>query len=113
MEPTPPGGERAEGGNGDGSLFYRELWFIVLMTGVALVVLAIVLGIDHPAQGPEKNPLHSRAPPSGGPAHAEEEPHGGVSPQRLLPGETAQLGMWEHPMKEMGHSTLIQLYALS
>lgn len=45
VEPTPPGGERAEGGNGDGSLFYRELWFIVLMTGVALVVLAIVLGI--------------------------------------------------------------------
>ncbi|CAB1342994.1 unnamed protein product, partial [Coregonus sp. 'balchen'] len=45
VEPTPPGGERAEGGKGNGSLFYSELWFIVLMTGVALVLLAIVLGI--------------------------------------------------------------------
>ncbi|KAL0967537.1 hypothetical protein UPYG_G00253520 [Umbra pygmaea] len=45
VEATPPSGERAEGGSADGSFFYRELWFIVLMTGVALVLLAVILGI--------------------------------------------------------------------
>ncbi len=48
--PTPPGGggggggERAEGGQGDQSVV-RELWFIVVMAGVALLLLAIVLGV--------------------------------------------------------------------
>lgn len=48
--PSPPGGggavggERAEGGQGDRTVF-RELWFIVVMAGVALLLLAIVLGV--------------------------------------------------------------------
>lgn len=47
---TPPGGagggggERAEGGQG-GQPVVRELWFIVVMTGIALLLLAIVLAI--------------------------------------------------------------------
>ncbi|XP_074471325.1 usherin isoform X1 [Sebastes fasciatus] len=49
---TPPagggggggGGERAEGGQGDQPLV-RELWFIVVMAAVALLLLAIVLGV--------------------------------------------------------------------
>ncbi|KAE8286949.1 Usherin Usher syndrome type IIa protein-like protein [Larimichthys crocea] len=46
--PTPPGGggrggsERAEGGQG-GQAVVRELWFIVVMTGIALLLLAIIL----------------------------------------------------------------------
>lgn len=47
--PTPPGGgdgggsvaERAEGGQP----VVRELWFIVVMTAVALLLLAIALGV--------------------------------------------------------------------
>lgn len=50
--PAPPGagggvggvGERAEGGQG-GQLVVRELWFIVVMTGVALLLLAIILSV--------------------------------------------------------------------
>ncbi len=49
--PTPPGGgggggggERAEEGVG-GQPVVRELWFIVVMTGIALLLLAIVLGV--------------------------------------------------------------------
>lgn len=48
--PTPPPGgeggavERAEGGQG-GHPVVRELWFIVVMTGIALLLLAIVLGV--------------------------------------------------------------------
>lgn len=49
--PTPPGGgeggggvaERAEGGQG-GQPVVRELWFIVVMTAVALLLLAVALG---------------------------------------------------------------------
>lgn len=49
LSPAPPGGaeglgERAEGGQG-GHLLVRELWFIVVMTAVALLLLAIVLGV--------------------------------------------------------------------
>ncbi|KAM3603279.1 uncharacterized protein V6R79_019822 [Siganus canaliculatus] len=51
-DPTPPGGggggggsvEPAEGGPG-GEQVVRELWFIVVMSGVALLLLAIVLGV--------------------------------------------------------------------
>lgn len=43
---TPPGGggsgERAEGGQGDQAVV-QELWFIVVMAGIALLLLAIVL----------------------------------------------------------------------
>lgn len=47
---TPPGGgvggsgERAEGDRGDQPLI-QELWFIVLMAGIALLLLAFVLGL--------------------------------------------------------------------
>lgn len=49
---TPPGGggggggggERAEGGQGDQPVV-RELWFIVVMAAIALLLLAIVLGV--------------------------------------------------------------------
>lgn len=43
---TPPagGGERPEGGQG-GQPLIRELWFIVVMAAVALLLLAIVLGV--------------------------------------------------------------------
>lgn len=51
QSPTPPGGgggggggERAEGGQGDQPVV-RELWFIVVMAGIALLLLAIVLGV--------------------------------------------------------------------
>lgn len=49
QSPTPPGGEggvgeRAEGGHG-GQLVVQELWFIVVMTGIALLLLAIVIGV--------------------------------------------------------------------
>lgn len=47
----PPGaggaggaGERAEGGQGDQPLV-RELWFITLMAAVALLLLAVALGV--------------------------------------------------------------------
>lgn len=47
--PTPPeggggGGERAEGGQGEWPVV-RELWFIVVMTAIALLLLAVVLGV--------------------------------------------------------------------
>ena len=44
--PTPPAGgdERAEGGRADQPLV-RELWFIVVMAAIALLLLAIVLGV--------------------------------------------------------------------
>lgn len=83
------------------------------MTGIALLLLAIVLGVllhkvslllpccdfycgktaaDDwrllaPALGPEQTPLHQREAPAGGPAHAEEEPHGGLSAQQLRSSE--------------------------
>ncbi|XP_056125504.1 usherin [Rhinichthys klamathensis goyatoka] len=41
--PTPAGGRLGAGAGG--SPFYRELWFIVLMAGVALVLLALILAI--------------------------------------------------------------------
>ncbi|KAF6735912.1 Usherin [Oryzias melastigma] len=48
VSPTPPGGgggvDRAEGGRGDGQLV-QELWFIVVMAAVALLLLAVVLGV--------------------------------------------------------------------
>lgn len=49
--PAPPaggggggGGERAEGAQGDQPVV-RELWFIVVMTGIALLLLAVALGV--------------------------------------------------------------------
>lgn len=48
--PTPlvgggaEGGERAEGGQGNGHVV-QELWFIVVMAAIALLLLAIVLGV--------------------------------------------------------------------
>lgn len=48
--PTPPEGvsggveERAEGGQG-GQTVVQELWFIVVMTGIALLLLALALGV--------------------------------------------------------------------
>ncbi|KAK9956895.1 hypothetical protein ABG768_014600 [Culter alburnus] len=44
VEPPTPAGGRLGAGAG-GSPFYRELWFIVLMAGVALVLLALILAI--------------------------------------------------------------------
>ncbi|XP_058470137.1 usherin [Solea solea] len=58
QSPTPPGGggggggggsgggsgERAEGGQGERPVI-QELWFIVLMAAIALLVLAVVLGV--------------------------------------------------------------------
>ena len=50
LDLTPPGGggggggERAEGGQG-GQPVVRELWFIVVMTGIALLLLAVILGV--------------------------------------------------------------------
>ncbi|XP_067274207.1 usherin [Pseudorasbora parva] len=44
VEPPTPAGGRLGAGEG-GSPFYRELWFIVLMAGVALVLLALILAI--------------------------------------------------------------------
>lgn len=41
--PTPAGGRLGAGAGG--SPFYRELWFIVLMAGVALVLLALILAL--------------------------------------------------------------------
>ncbi|KAL1254101.1 hypothetical protein QQF64_016330 [Cirrhinus molitorella] len=44
VEPPTPAGGRLGAGAG-GSPFYRELWFIVLMAGVALLLLALILAI--------------------------------------------------------------------
>ncbi|KAJ4929114.1 hypothetical protein JOQ06_004733 [Pogonophryne albipinna] len=60
---TPPagGGERAEGGQG-GQPLIRELWFIVVMAAVALLLLAIVLGVTlHKALN--KPPFTRERPP--------------------------------------------------
>lgn len=38
------GGEQAEEGQGDQPAF-QELWFIVVMAGIALLLLAVVLGV--------------------------------------------------------------------
>ncbi|XP_056301249.1 usherin [Danio aesculapii] len=58
----------------DGSLFYRELWFIVLMAGVALLLLAVFLAVvlqkalNRPPLSRERPPLiplplQRRSPP--------------------------------------------------
>ena len=49
LSPAPPGGaeglgERAEAGLG-GRLLVRELWFVAVMTAVALLLLAVILGV--------------------------------------------------------------------
>ncbi|KTF95323.1 hypothetical protein cypCar_00006276, partial [Cyprinus carpio] len=44
VEPPTPAGGRLGSGAG-GSPFYRELWFIVLMAGVALLLLALILAV--------------------------------------------------------------------
>lgn len=44
---TPGGGggvDQTEGGQGDGRLV-QELWFIVVLAGIALLLLAVVLGV--------------------------------------------------------------------
>lgn len=47
--PTPPGGGEEGGGVAEwaegGQPVVRELWFIVVMTAVALLLLAIALGV--------------------------------------------------------------------
>ncbi|XP_071335560.1 usherin [Trachinotus anak] len=72
QSPTPPGGvggggggggggERAEGGQGDQPVI-QELWFIVVMAGIALLLLAIVLGVTlHKALN--KPPFTRERPP--------------------------------------------------
>ncbi|TNN61594.1 Usherin [Liparis tanakae] len=61
---TGGGGEQAEGGQGGqgGQPVVRELWFIVLMAAIALLLLAIVLGVTlHKALN--KSPFTRERPP--------------------------------------------------
>ena len=62
VEPTPAGGRA-----GTQSLdppVYRELWFMVVMAGVALVLLAIVLGLLlHRMLNRQRPPITRERPP--------------------------------------------------
>lgn len=62
LQPTPPG-ERAGSQSLDPPV-YRELWFMVVMAGVALVLLAIVLGLLlHRTLSRHRPPVNRERPP--------------------------------------------------